>query len=37
MVIVVPEGDRGDPTRAPGFYDHTFTYLRDIGFPVLQD
>ncbi|MHB8636096.1 MAG: DNA/RNA helicase domain-containing protein [Fimbriimonadaceae bacterium] len=35
MIIVVPEGDPRDPTRAPEFYDPTFNYLRDIGFPVL--
>ncbi len=32
MVIVVPPGDRGDPTRDPTFYDPTFEYLRKIGF-----
>lgn len=36
MVIVVPEGDAEDPTRSPEFYDGTFGYLREIGFPVLQ-
>lgn len=36
MVVVVPEGDLADPTRAPDFYDETFSYLRDIGFPVLE-
>jgi DUF2075 family protein len=35
MVIVVPEGDAGDPTRDPKFYDCTFSYLRNIGIPVL--
>jgi len=35
MVIVVPEGDAADPTRDPGYYDETFHYLQDIGFPVL--
>lgn len=35
MVIVVPEGDSGDPTRHPQFYDSTFSYLVDIGFKVL--
>jgi hypothetical protein len=32
MVIVVPSGDEGDPTRNPAFYDPTFEYLRKIGF-----
>jgi hypothetical protein len=31
MVIVVPEGDAGDPTRNPECYDPTFEYLRGIG------
>lgn len=37
MVLVVPEGDASDPTRAPEFYDRTFEYLREIGLPVLAD
>ena len=32
MVIVVPPGDKDDPTRKPSFYDPTFEYLRAIGF-----
>jgi hypothetical protein len=36
MVLVVPEGDLGDPTRAPSFYDGTYQYLRDIGVPELS-
>jgi len=32
MVIVVPQGDKEDPTRLPSFYDPTFEYLRGIGF-----
>jgi len=36
MVIVVPEGDEGDPTRHPSFYDPTFNYLEKIGLPVLS-
>ena len=32
MVIVVPAGDREDPTREPDFYDPTFEYLSSIGF-----
>ena len=35
MVIVVPSGDSIDPTRNPEFYDSTFDYLRDVGFPCL--
>jgi hypothetical protein len=36
MVIVVPPGDRKDPTRDPTFYDPTFKYLRSIGFEILM-
>jgi hypothetical protein len=32
VVIVVPRGDANDPTRNPDFYDHTFDYLKWIGF-----
>lgn len=32
MVIVVPPGDKNDPTRLPEFYDETFEYLVKIGF-----
>ncbi len=35
MVIVVPEGDRDDPTRDPRFYDQTYAYLRGVGLPVF--
>lgn len=35
MVIVVPEGSRVDKTRAPGFYDSTFNYLKSIGLEEL--
>jgi Uncharacterized conserved protein (DUF2075) len=35
MVIVVPEGDVGDPTRRTEYYDHTFEYLKSIGFDEL--
>lgn len=35
MVIVVPEGDRGDPTRPPEYYDQTFALLKSIGIPSL--
>ena len=35
MVIVVPAGDKEDPTRNPEFYDSTFEYLKEIGFTVI--
>lgn len=35
MVIVVPEGDSGDPTRKHEYYDGTFEYLRRIGFVTI--
>lgn len=35
MVIVVPDGDLEDPTRAAAFYDPTFSYLRQIGFQEI--
>jgi len=35
MVIVVPDGDTEDPTRAPAFYDPTFSYLRQIGLQEI--
>ena len=35
MVIVVPSGDDEDPTRDPKFYDHTFNYLKAIGFSTI--
>lgn len=36
MVIVVPEGDDNDPTRAREYYDPTFNYLKEIGFEVID-
>ena len=36
MVIVVPEGDGEDPTRADALYDPTYTYLRSLGLPILD-
>ncbi|MFN0196482.1 MAG: DNA/RNA helicase domain-containing protein [Planctomycetaceae bacterium] len=36
MVIVVPEGDREDPTRNPDYYDRTFNYLQEIGLPMIS-
>ena len=35
MVIVVPEGDKNDPTRNCSYYDSTFHYLKNIGFEVV--
>ena len=35
MVIVVPEGDKDDPTRNPEFYNSTFEYLKSIGFKII--
>jgi hypothetical protein len=35
MVVVVPNGDLGDPTRKPEFYDPTFDYLQEIGFQTI--
>jgi DUF2075 family protein len=36
MVIVVPEGDDKDPTRAAEYYDPSFRYLESLGLPVLS-
>lgn len=36
MVIFVPEGAEGDPTRAPEYYDGTYAYLKQIGFPDAE-
>lgn len=35
MVIVVPEGDAGDPTRAAGFYDPVYQLLLEVGVPGI--
>lgn len=35
-VIVVPQGDKADPTRAPAFYDPVYDYLRVLGVPELS-
>jgi hypothetical protein len=35
MIIVVPEGDKTDPTRNSDYYDHTFDYLRRLGMTVV--
>ena len=36
MVIFVPRGDTGDPTRLPGFYDRTWSFLVACGLPSLN-
>jgi len=36
MVLVVPEGDSNDPTRAPAMYDPAFRMLAETGVPVLE-
>lgn len=36
MVIVVPEGSHEDPTRKSEYYDHTFEYLKNIGFEIAD-
>lgn len=35
MVIVVPEGDRDDPTRNSLFYDPCYMYLKDLGVELI--
>jgi hypothetical protein len=35
MVIVVPDGESDDPTRASDFYDQTYNYLRAVGIQSL--
>lgn len=35
MVIVVPEGVSGDPTRSANYYDPTFEWLSGLGIPAL--
>lgn len=35
MVIVIPKGSQDDHTRKPDYYDSTFNYLKDIGFPTI--
>lgn len=35
-VIVVPQGDEADPTRAPAFYDPVYDYLRAVGVAELS-
>lgn len=35
MVVFVPEGDSGDPTRDPLYYESTYQYLCRIGFESI--
>ena len=35
MVLVVPEGNEDDPTRASKFYDPTFNYFKSLGLKEL--
>jgi hypothetical protein len=35
MVVVVPDGDAGDATRSPEYYDRTYQYLVEAGLPLL--
>ena len=35
MVLVVPEGNDEDPTRAADFYDPTFDYFKSLGLQEL--
>lgn len=35
MVIFVPHGDNGDPTRQEDFYDGTYRYLRELGIDEI--
>jgi hypothetical protein len=37
MAIFVPSGDELDATRAPDHYDETFTYLANLGIPLLRE
>ncbi len=36
MVLFIPPGERGDPTRSPEYYDSTFNYLIEVGIPLLK-
>ena len=35
MIIVIPEGNENDHTRKKEYYDPTFSYLKDIGIPII--
>ena len=37
MVVFVPPGDASDPTRSPAFFDSTFDYLGESGFPKSRE
>lgn len=37
MVIFVPQGDVGDPTRLPSFYNETFAFLQACGLNLLSE
>jgi hypothetical protein len=36
MVVFVPPGDAGDPTRRSKYYDETYEYLRYAGLTGLE-
>jgi len=36
MIIFVPPGDAGDPTRSPDFYNETYDYLADVGIARID-
>lgn len=36
MVIFVPRGNAGDPTRDPRFYDGTYRYLQEVGIVEVR-
>lgn len=36
MIVFVPPGDEGDPTRSPAFYNSTFGYLHELGIPEIK-
>lgn len=35
LIIVIPEGDDGDYTRLPSFYDGTYEYFKRIGIQEI--
>ena len=36
MIIFIPPGESGDPTRAPAFYDSTYSYLISVGLESID-
>ena len=36
MIILVPPGDKDDPTRSPNFYDTTYNYLLSLGITQVS-